>query len=232
MAGGYLGAKAGTNLGSAVSPRIEFPNGGGFGSGNIELGGGGAALRQGSSWIDNIPIPEVTGIGVPVPAVSGVSAVSAGVATDVAIVAEGNGSGGRSNENPRGMEGFDNLQNATFEEILSRIPPDARQRILSPQPGKVTEGVDFTWTNSDGVKMTVRIHGLDPSAPAGSNSANGWIVRVQQGKRYLDPVSGELQPRGISNPLSEHFNENIINNTHIPIKEPNGWRELLQQWRE
>jgi len=98
MAGGYLGAKTGTNLGSAVSPRIEFPNGGGFGSGNIELGGGGAALRQGSSWIDNIPIPEVTGIGVPVPAVSGVSAVSAGVATDVAIAAEGSGSGGGTSD--------------------------------------------------------------------------------------------------------------------------------------
>ena len=42
------------------------------------------------------------------------------------------------------------------------------------------------------VAKQLRIHGIDASAPAGSNAANGWVVRVQQGKKYLSPISMEL----------------------------------------
>ncbi|OJG84394.1 hypothetical protein RV15_GL003096 [Enterococcus silesiacus] len=103
---------------------------------------------------------------------------------------------------------------------MSRIPKDANKRVLTPQPGKVTEGFEYTWKASDGTKMTVRVHGQDASAPVGSNAANGWIVRVQQGKKYLDPISGEFQPPGISRPNSEFYNEELINSTHIPIQTP------------
>lgn len=115
---------------------------------------------------------------------------------------------------------FSNLQGTSVDDILSRIPKDANKRVLTPQPGKVTEGFEYTWKASDGTKMTVRVHGPDASAPAGSNSANGWIVRVQKGKKYLDPVSGEFQPPGISRPNSEFYNEDLINSTHIPIQPP------------
>lgn len=115
---------------------------------------------------------------------------------------------------------FSNLQGTSIDDILSRIPKDANKRVLTPQPGKVTEGFEYTWKASDGTKMTVRVHGPDASAPSGSNAANGWIARVQKGKKYLDPVSGEFQPSGISRPNSEFYNEGIINSTHIPIQPP------------
>ena len=97
-AGGYVGVKLGAKAGSSISPQFEFPDGSGFGSWNINLESGGATVGELSSWIDAIPVPSITGIGVPVPAVSGVGATAAGVATDVAIAAEGSGSGGRPNE--------------------------------------------------------------------------------------------------------------------------------------
>lgn len=84
----------------------------------------------------------------------------------------------------------------------------------------MSERFEYTWKASDGTKMTVRVHGPDASAPAGSNAAKGWIVRVQQGKKYLDPISGDFQPRGITNPNSPHYSEELANSTHIPIQSP------------
>ncbi|MBC6316528.1 hypothetical protein HCJ54_12795 [Listeria grandensis] len=115
---------------------------------------------------------------------------------------------------------FSNLK-GSIEDIVSRIPKDANKRILTPQVGKVTEGFEYTWKTAEGTKMTVRVHGPDPSAPAGSNAANGWIARVQQGKKYLDPISGNFQPPGISKPSSEFYDEGLINSTHIPMQAPN-----------
>ena len=85
--------------------------------------------------------------------------------------------------------------------------------------GKVTEGFEYKWVQ-DGKTYRVRIHGIDESAPAGSNAANGWVVRVQKGKRYLDPVTMEYQPTGITNINSPNFNEELANRTHIPIQDP------------
>ncbi|WP_243521877.1 polymorphic toxin type 30 domain-containing protein [Bacillus pseudomycoides] len=115
---------------------------------------------------------------------------------------------------------FSNIQGATIDDILSRIPKDAPKRDLSPQPGKVTEGFEYKWEAPDGSTMRVRVHGPDASAPAGSNAANGWIVRVQKGKKYFDPISGEFQPPGIVKPNSSHYNEGLANSTYIPIQPP------------
>ncbi|WP_271001330.1 polymorphic toxin type 30 domain-containing protein [Listeria seeligeri] len=98
------------------------------------------------------------------------------------------------------------------------MPKDAKKRLLTPQSGKVIEGFEYTWKTDDGTKMTVRVHGPDASAPEGSNAAKGWIVRVKKGKKYLDSISGEFQPPGISRPDSEFYNEELINSTHIPIQ--------------
>ncbi|EUJ33966.1 hypothetical protein MFLO_02090, partial [Listeria floridensis FSL S10-1187] len=133
------------------------------------------------------------------------------------IMEKASGAGGLGSGN---VGDFSNLQGTSVDDILSRIPKDANKRVLTPQPGKVTEGFEYTWKASDGTKMTVRVHGPDASAPAGSNSADGWIVRVQKGKKYLDPVAGEFQPPGISRPNSEFYNEDLINSTHIPIQPP------------
>ena len=114
---------------------------------------------------------------------------------------------------------FKNLEGFSVEEILSRIPSDASRRGLKPVGGKVTEGFEYKWSQ-DGKTMRVRVHGPDPSAPTGSNAAKGWIVRVQEGKKYLNPVTGEYQPPGISTPDGPFYNENLANRTHIPIKSP------------
>ena len=68
--------------------------------------------------------------------------------------------------------------------------------------------------------MRVRVHGPDASAPAGSNASEGWVVRVQEGKKYLDPTTGKYQPPGITNPSSPYYDETLGNRTHIPIKKP------------
>ncbi|MEK4171456.1 polymorphic toxin type 30 domain-containing protein [Lysinibacillus sp. FSL L8-0312] len=114
---------------------------------------------------------------------------------------------------------FRNLEGTSIDEIISRIPSDASRRELKPVEGKVTEGFEYKWTQ-DGKTMRVRVHGPDPSAPPGSNAAKGWIVRVQEGKKYLDPVTGEYQPPGISKSDSPFYNEDLANRTHIPIKSP------------
>lgn len=111
------------------------------------------------------------------------------------------------------------MEGATIEEVLSRIPEDAVRRELIPEVGKVTEGFEYKWVQ-DGKTYRVRIHGADASAPAGSNAANGWVIRVQQGKKYLDPISLEFQPPGITNIASPNYSEELANRTHIPIKNP------------
>ncbi|MGX7418404.1 polymorphic toxin type 30 domain-containing protein [Carnobacterium gallinarum] len=141
----------------------------------------------------------------------------AGYFDDVGKLEKISGAGGLGSGN---IGDFSNLQGSNVDDLLSRIPADANKRVLTPQPGKVTEGFEYTWKASDGTKMTVRVHGPDASAPTGSNAANGWIVRVQQGKKYFDPVSGTFQPPGISRPNSEFYNEELINSTHIPIQTP------------
>ena len=114
---------------------------------------------------------------------------------------------------------FSNLEGTTIEDILSRIPEDAVRRELVPEVGKVTEGFEYKWMQ-DGKTFRVRIHGIDASAPAGSNAANGWVVRVQQGKKYLSPISMEFQPPGITKIDSPYYSEELANSTHIPIQSP------------
>ena len=51
-------------------------------------------------------------------------------------------------------------------------------------------------------------------------AANGWIVRVQRGERYYDYTINDFQPARYTNPNGDFFDENIMNNTHIPIQNP------------
>lgn len=74
--------------------------------------------------------------------------------------------------------------------------------------------MDRRWKNDE----SVRIRGPDASVPNGSNAKNKWVARVQQGKKYLDPVTGKYQPPGITNLKSPYYNEDLANRTHIPIK--------------
>ncbi|MDA1478264.1 T7SS effector LXG polymorphic toxin [Bacillus changyiensis] len=114
---------------------------------------------------------------------------------------------------------FTKLEGEEIDEILSRIPKDATRRELTPVRGKVTEGFEYKWSEN-GKTMRVRIHGPDASAPAGSNAKRNWVIRVQQGKKYLDPDTGKFQPPGITNKNSPNYSEDLANRTHIPIKNP------------
>ncbi|WP_322925072.1 polymorphic toxin type 30 domain-containing protein [Paenibacillus campi] len=127
---------------------------------------------------------------------------------------------GDSNKIGVGQVGnFTNIEGASIDDILSRIPQMATRRELTPIEGKVTEGFEYKWVQEEKT-MRIRVHGPDASAPEGSNAANGWIVRIQEGKKYYDPVTGEFQPPGISNIDSPYYDEDVANRTHIPIQTP------------
>ncbi|MGF1527365.1 MAG: polymorphic toxin type 30 domain-containing protein [Candidatus Competibacterales bacterium] len=125
---------------------------------------------------------------------------------------------------------FDDIAGQSVEEILKRIPDDATERVLKPVDGKVQVGVEYKWVDDNGVTNRVRIHGPDPSAPAGSNAADGWVARHQVGGKYYDPDAGQLMPPGIKNPDSPHYNPTSANNTHIPIQTPNNELVDLMRW--
>ena len=114
---------------------------------------------------------------------------------------------------------FKNLQGTNVDDILDRIPDDAVLRELHPVQGGATDGFEFKWTQ-DGQTYRVRVHNVDPGAPAGTNAANGWVVRVQRGKQYYDPIIDDFQPAKFTNPKGDFFDEAIMNNTHIPIQAP------------
>lgn len=75
------------------------------------------------------------------------------------------------------------------------------------------------WTQ-DGQTYRVRIHNEDPSAPVGSNAANGWVTRVRRGRLYYDYTIDMFQPARFTNPSGPYFDEIIMNNTHIPVINP------------
>ena len=77
--------------------------------------------------------------------------------------------------------------------------------------------VGFDFQNIAGIQMSNR---KKRGAPSDSNATNGWIVRVQRGKRYYDYTINDFQPARYTNPNGDFFDENIMNNTHIPIQNP------------
>ena len=106
--------------------------------------------------------------------------------------------------------------NQSLPPTLPTIPVDARVRILTPSTtGGAQNGVEFIFPNADGVTTRIRIHGPDPSAPAGSNAATGDVLRVQIGGSQVD-VDGNRFPRGVFNPNSPNFSDTIANDLHIP----------------
>ena len=92
-------------------------------------------------------------------------------------------------------------------------------RELYPVQGGATEGFEFKWVQN-GQTYRVRVHNVDPSAPVGSNAYNGWVVRVQRGRRYFDPTINDFREAKYFNSNGPDYDEVIINDTHIPILDP------------
>jgi uncharacterized Zn-binding protein involved in type VI secretion len=104
--------------------------------------------------------------------------------------------------------------------ILVKIPQSAKVRKLTPPDGHLgAYGYEYKWASPVGRTITVRIHGIDPSAPAGSNASRGWVVRIFDGKKSMDS-NGVYHPPGIFNESSPHYDPSVINDVHIPILEP------------
>ena len=114
---------------------------------------------------------------------------------------------------------FTELEGSNVDEILDRIPDEAVLRELYPVQGGATEGFEFKWVQN-GQTYRVRVHNVDPSAPVGSNAYNGWVVRVQRGRRYFDPTINDFREAKYFNPNGPDYDEVIINDTHIPILDP------------
>ena len=94
-------------------------------------------------------------------------------------------------------------------------------RDLKPVEGGATEGFEFKWVSNEQT-YRVRVHNADPSAPKGSNANNGWIVRIQRGRQFFDPTINDFRKAKYFKKNGPYFDETIVNNTHIPIKNPYG----------
>ncbi|MCI8408975.1 MAG: hypothetical protein HFJ09_06845 [Lachnospiraceae bacterium] len=114
---------------------------------------------------------------------------------------------------------FTDLEGSTVDEILDRIPDEAILRELKPVVDGATEGFEFKWKQNNQT-YRVRVHNQDPSAPVGSNAYNGWIVRIRRGRQFYDYTINDFREAKYTNPTGNYFDEAIMNNTHIPIKDP------------
>jgi hypothetical protein len=115
---------------------------------------------------------------------------------------------------------FTGLMGAHPNEIVSRIPTDAKIEHWISRPGKIERGMKFKWYAS---RKTWRLemHGPDctPTLPTESNAAQGWVLRVKRSSEFMD-ADGIFYLDSIENPHSPNYNPIAINNTHIPIQAP------------
>jgi RHS repeat-associated protein len=108
-------------------------------------------------------------------------------------------------------------------DLRSRIPAHAERMPWKNVPGGAESGIRWKWTDGVGNRWEVRAHSIDRSAPAGSNAGSNWIYRVEVnpsstgGRWYMDSA-GNLHKRNIANPRSPHFDPDIANDTHIPLR--------------
>jgi hypothetical protein len=122
--------------------------------------------------------------------------------------------------NPKKTGDFSDISGESVQEVLSRVPEGATMRKLTPVEGGSQVGVEYKWVDENGVTNRLRVHDMDPSAPANSNAAQGWVARYQVGGKYYDPEVGSLRPRNVHKPESPHYDPKAANDTHIPIQTP------------
>ncbi|WP_100115888.1 polymorphic toxin type 30 domain-containing protein [Snodgrassella alvi] len=53
-------------------------------------------------------------------------------------------------------------------------------------------GYEYRWKNANRTLIVVRIHDIDITAPPGSNSTQGWVVRILKGNKSM-----VLSPRNL-----------------------------------
>jgi hypothetical protein len=114
---------------------------------------------------------------------------------------------------------FTGLIGATLNEVVARIPADAKILPWKPDLGRIEEGMKFGWIDVIGQDWEVRMHEPDIKAPMGSNAASGWVVRIQRDNYYMDNA-GNFYKQNWLKPTSLKYNPANANATHIPIQAP------------
>lgn len=90
---------------------------------------------------------------------------------------------------------------------ISDIIPEGAPNTWNPSSGTSFEkGFKYEWSHN-GTKYHVHGHTTDPTAPVGSNAANGWTVRVRIGNRWLKTDGTTTRNTTLYG-----------NETHIPFK--------------
>jgi hypothetical protein len=106
---------------------------------------------------------------------------------------------------------FTGLWGASMQEVISRIPKD-----WTPQPLQRGSGAQFVDPKAKDYNY-VRIHEADPGAPAGSNSSQGWSIRVVRNGNYFDDAGTNVTT------VLGGAKARLADETHIPIAgNPNG----------
>lgn len=109
---------------------------------------------------------------------------------------------------------FSNIKNKPISEIIKKIPDTAVRKNLIPT-SNIPEGFEYKWTDNY-YTWRIRFHCADTSVNPGQNASQGWIVRVQRGHHYMDS-NGNFHSPGIYKKNSPNYNEDICNDTHIPV---------------
>ena len=115
---------------------------------------------------------------------------------------------------------FTGLAGSTPNEVISRISKNAVIRHWVPELGRIEKGMRFAWKDASGKPWVVRMHEADPQAPAGSNAARGWVLRVVYGNKFMDAGGNLYTENALRNPASSNYHPDNANNTHIPIQAP------------
>lgn len=112
------------------------------------------------------------------------------------------------------------LMGASPNEIVSRIPKNAKIRSWLPSP-HIKDGMKFEWVDASGQDWLVEMHGPDshPGLPAIANAARGWVVRIRHNRRYMDNVGNFYKQKSL-NPKSSKYDPTNADATHIPIQPP------------
>jgi RHS repeat-associated protein len=111
---------------------------------------------------------------------------------------------------------FRDVTGASHADVQSRLPEGHATLPFTPIVGRTEHGAKFAYTDGSGSKVRVHYHEPDLGAPAGSNAANGWVVRVQRRGRYMDG-NGTFHHKDVGNENSPNYDPAAANATHIPI---------------
>ena len=96
---------------------------------------------------------------------------------------------------------------------LDQIIPIGVENTFQPAL-RVQYGFKYNWTQAeDKKKWHVHGHQPDPAAPAGSNSSNGWVVRIKCGNKWL--LEAKNYPE-TGDPSMWSRNEGLAGMTHVP----------------